>query len=71
MKADELGAKEILNGLRWKADMLVTNHDGVRVWLKPYVDRETGKRIGITDCCFEREPCPRHLAIQDWNRGCR
>jgi hypothetical protein len=49
---------EFLESLRWKEDMLVTNHFGDRVWLKPCI--QDGKRIGITDCCFAEEPCERH-----------
>jgi hypothetical protein len=55
-------AKDTLESLRWKEDMLITNYDGERVWLMPCYD-EFGKRIGITDCCFESAPCSRHKAI--------
>ncbi len=47
-----------LENLRWKEDMDIINHFGDHVWLKPlFVD---GKRVGITDCCFVSNPCPRH-----------
>ncbi len=54
--------KQILEALRWDVDMVVTNHDGERVWLKPALD-ETGKRIGITDCCPAADPCERHAQM--------
>jgi len=48
----------LLDAMRWHADMVVTNDFDERVWLKPLI--VDGKRIGITDCCFETNPCPRH-----------
>jgi hypothetical protein len=51
--------RELLASLRWDADMLVTNPFNEQVWLKPCYD-ESGKRIGITDCCPEEAPCGRH-----------
>ena len=48
----------LLDALRWHEDMVVTNDFDERVWLKPLI--VDGKRIGITDCCFESDPCPRH-----------
>jgi len=57
MKVNNL--KNLLKTLRWKEDMLVTNHFGEHVWLKPcFID---GKRIGITECCFADDPCQHHL----------
>ena len=52
----------LLEALRWKADMVITNHDGDRVWLKECFSE--GKRIGITDCCFETDPCDWHRALR-------
>lgn len=50
--------ENLLESLRWKEDMLVTNPFGERAWLKPlYRD---GVRVGITDCCEEEYPCERH-----------
>ena len=54
-----LPIEKIIDFLQWKEDMLVTNDFGERVWLGPCYD-EDGKRIGITDCCFEDDPCPHH-----------
>ncbi len=54
--------KEILAGLRWDVDSLVMNPFGERVWLKASFDA-TGKRSGITDCCFEEAPCSWHASI--------
>ena len=51
-----------LKSLRWDIDMVVTNHEGERVWLGPCLD-SNGKRIGITDCCPEDGPCEHHAAI--------
>jgi len=50
--------EELLNDLRWHEDQLVTNHFGDRVWLKPLI--QDGKRLGITECCYEEAPCERH-----------
>lgn len=58
MALDEKEIKELLESLRWKADMLITNYENERVWLtEKYID---GKRIGITDCCLESNPCDYH-----------
>lgn len=54
-----------MESLRWKEDIVVTNYDGVRVWLKPCI-RE-GRRIGITDCCLEADPCVRHKSLGEIN----
>jgi hypothetical protein len=56
-------AKRLLEGLRWKEDMMITNHEGERVWLKPCLNTE-GKRIGITDCCPEEDPCDHHESLE-------
>jgi hypothetical protein len=48
--------------LTWHEDQIITNHEGMRVWLKPCYS-ESGKRIGITDCCFADAPCDRHAAL--------
>lgn len=55
-------AKSILNDLRWKEDMVITNYNNERAWLKPCLD-DSGKRIGITDCCLESDPCDRHSTM--------
>lgn len=49
----------ILKSLRWKADMIIINPFGEKVWLKDCLD-ENGKVIGITDCCEAAFPCKRH-----------
>lgn len=54
-------ATKLLESLRWREDIVIANHDGERVWLKPLV--VDGKRIGITDCCFEEAPCAHHIEI--------
>lgn len=51
-----------LAALRWRPDMVVTTPFGERVWLKPCYD-QLGRRIGITDCCPEDDPCERHLVV--------
>lgn len=56
-------ATRIIQELRWGLDMLVTNDFGERVWLGPCFHPTTGKRIGITDCCFEESPCEHHKDI--------
>lgn len=55
-----------LRAARWDVDDLVTNHFGDRVWLKAIID--DGKQTGITDCCFESEPCEHHAAIDALRR---
>jgi hypothetical protein len=47
-------------------DLITTpqvNHFGERVWLKPCLS-ETGVRLGVTDCCFQDEPCAEHAALE-------
>ena len=56
-------AQGLLESLRWKADGLITNHFGERVWLKEVAATATVIRH-ITDCCFEDDPCERHRAMQ-------
>ena len=51
----------LLDSLRWREDIVITNHDGERVWLGPCF--LNGKRIGITDCCLEGDPCDWHRAL--------
>lgn len=55
-------AEELLKSLRWREDMVITNYEGERVWLKPALDRN-GKRHGIVDCCLEEDPCDYHRAL--------
>jgi hypothetical protein len=52
---------ELLKSLRWDVDDLVTNSFSERVWLKACI--VNGVRIGITDCCFEDEPCDHHKQV--------
>lgn len=61
-RAMSTSPEQILDSLRWKADMKVTNHFGEVVWLKECFD-EAGNRVGITDCCLAGEPCPWHAAL--------
>lgn len=56
-------AKELLKSLRWKEDMVITNYEGERVWLKPALD-SNGKRHGITDCCLADDPCEWHRTLE-------
>lgn len=52
-------SRMLMHGARvasWRADEVVTNHEGQRVWLKQIPQ-------GITDCCPEAEPCERHARI--------
>ncbi len=52
-------AGKLLASLRWREDIVITNHEGERVWLRALCD-DDGKRLGITDCCPEEYPCSRH-----------
>lgn len=47
-----------LEAHRWKEDMVVTNPFQERVWLKALF--EDSRRIGVTDCCPESDPCDWH-----------
>jgi hypothetical protein len=51
--------RSTLESLRWKEDMLVTNHFGERVFLTAAYN-DDGERIGITDCCLAEAPCDKH-----------
>lgn len=65
VRPDEIApddAMKLLESLRWREDMVVTNCFGERVWLCPQLNAE-GVRIGITDCCPEDEPCERHAEM--------
>lgn len=53
-------AEEILKAMRWKADMVITNPFGERVWLKRRFNPN-----GLTDCCLESDPCAHHAALRD------
>jgi len=57
-----MNAQQLLESLRWKADMVIINHDGERVWLKECFN-QSGKKIGITDCCPEVFPCEWHAVL--------
>ena len=52
----------LLRHLRWRVDQRIINHFGQEVWLRACYDA-TGKRIGITECCFADDPCDHHRAI--------
>ena len=67
MTAHIESADALLASLRWDEDMLVTNHFGERVWLKPCFDGAT--RIGITDCCHAADPCDWHRAMRSAARS--
>ena len=43
-------------------DGLEAGEFGQEVWLRACYDA-TGKRIGITECCFADDPCDHHRAI--------
>lgn len=49
---------KMLEENRWHEDMVITNYDGIRVWLKKCI--HNGRCVGITDCCEEQTPCKRH-----------
>jgi hypothetical protein len=65
-------AKKLLKHYRWTTDMAVINDFGEHVWLGPCYD-QSGKRIGITDCCFVSSPCDHHKdfrTIDCWDFKC-
>ena len=53
--------KVMLDDMRWGPDMVILNYDNERVWLKQIEG-------GITDCCFEEEPCEHHAAVAQRQR---
>ena len=55
----------VLESLRIGPDQKFFNHFEW-VWLKAMFD-ESGKRIGITDCCEVERPCDWHAAIEKAN----
>jgi hypothetical protein len=57
-----MSVQALLDSLRWEADMVITNHEGERVWLTE-CHNESGVQIGITDCCFAADPCDYHGAL--------
>ncbi len=74
--AEIVAVTKLLDDLRWKPDMVITNYAGERVWLKEaYLN---GQRVGVTDCCLADDPCDWHSALQDavgslqgdWTAGC-
>jgi hypothetical protein len=52
----------LLDALRWREDMQVTNHEGEGVWLRPSLNA-SDERTGVTDCCFAEAPCDRHRHV--------
>ncbi|MCR4338795.1 MAG: hypothetical protein NUW01_02795 [Gemmatimonadaceae bacterium] len=50
----------ILKSLRWKADMMIVNHEGERVWLKQMPPGPGNPNGYITDCCLADFPCENH-----------
>lgn len=48
--------QDLLDSLRWKADQIITNHFGERVWLKQI-------EHGLADCCFADDPCEHHARL--------
>lgn len=56
-------AKALLQSLRWTEGMVITNYEGERVWLGPALNSK-GERSGITDCCFEDDPCEHHKTLE-------
>jgi hypothetical protein len=54
--------EQLLKCLRWEPDMLVTNHFEERVWLREAFNK-SNIRCGITECCFEEDPCKWHLTL--------
>lgn len=65
---EQMDASDLLKALRWREDMLITNDFGERVWLAPCFDKD-GNRIGITDCCFEEDPCAWHKSVAESGAG--
>lgn len=59
----------LMRSLQWQADDAIINPDGDHVWLKPSYHPETGKRIGITDCCLVSNPCEHHARVAESRRG--
>ena len=55
-------ARRLLWSLRWREDMIVVSPLRQVMWLGPCYDR-TGKRIGITECCFVTDPCAKHRSM--------
>ena len=60
MSAEPWDIEAELSSLRWRADIIVTNPFGERVWLRS-LRPEEGR--GITDCCPEDMPCARHASL--------
>jgi len=56
-------AVSLLDALRRREDVVAVNDFNERVWFGPLI--VDGKRLGITDCCFASDPCPRHRAMAD------
>jgi hypothetical protein len=54
----------VLLGTDLRADTVIVNYDGTRVWLKDAF-ATGGKRIGVIDCCLESAPCQWHAALRD------
>ena len=59
---EKISPDDLLKELRWHADMVITNYDGDRVWLKDCYDGL--KKAGITDCCLESDPCEWHKDVK-------
>ena len=54
--------KILLGNVPLTADTVITNLDGAKVWLKDAFDPK-GRRIAVSACCPESDPCPWHAAI--------
>lgn len=56
--------EDILELLRWKADMCVQSPEhGKFIFLKPlYIN---GEQVGLTECCLKTEPCERHVEVEE------
>ena len=56
--------QQVLDALRPAPDKVITNCDGLRVWLKQMPPEPPALPNGyLTDCCPEDEPCGRHLTL--------
>jgi hypothetical protein len=54
--AQREATQDLLDGLRWRADQIITNYFGERIWLRQIEG-------GITDCCLADEPCDYHAGF--------
>ena len=51
----------LLGNVALRADTVIS-HEGKQIWLKDSFTSE-GKRIGVSECCLESDPCEWHEAL--------